>query len=96
VGERKEDRGKTRYPFFRPLTIRIGDNRIPGFSREVSEVGIGLLHAAELAPGEFELAIPTQRGYLVHVRTSVLWCTACGQGWFISGGEFIGISRIGT
>jgi hypothetical protein len=41
---KKETRDEDRYPFFRPVTIDIGKFRLSGFSREVSERGIGLLH----------------------------------------------------
>ena len=76
--------------------IKVGNIRLTAFSREVSETGIGLLHNAELAPGEVEIAILTEQAFAVHIRTQILWCTPCGQGWYISGGEFVGINRIGV
>jgi hypothetical protein len=96
ASEKKERRDTVRYAFFRPVTILIGENRLSGFSREVSETGIGLLHNANLTPGEVEVVIPTEQGFSVHIRTQIQWCTPCGEDWYISGGEFVGITRIGA
>ena len=85
-----------RYSFFRPIVIHFGRQRIAAFSREVSELGIGLLHNADLTLGEVEIGIPTEEGYSVRIRTNILWCEPCGEGWFISGGTFIGIAGIGA
>lgn len=94
--EETERREMVRYAFFRPVTIYIGKTPLSGFCREVSETGIGLLHNAELTPSEIEIAIPTEQGFSVHIRTQITWCTRCGEGWYISGGEFIGIARVGA
>lgn len=93
-GEKKEYRQAIRYSFFRTITISDGDKTFSGFSREVSETGIGMLHNAELSSGEVEVTIPTQQGYSVRLRTRVVWCAPCGDGWYISGGEFVGIAGI--
>ena len=77
------------------MTIDIGKFRLSGFSREISETGIGLLHNAELRNSEVEVTIPTEQGYSVQIRTEIVWCTPCGEGWYISGGRFLGITRIG-
>jgi hypothetical protein len=90
----REMRGEVRYPFFRPVTIDVGKFRLSGFSREVSEGGIGLLHDTVLALGEVEVTILTEEGYSVQVRTQIGWCNPCGKGWFVSGGTFVGISRV--
>jgi hypothetical protein len=31
----------------------------------------------------------------VRVRTRLLWCRQCGDGWYISGGKFLGIVGLG-
>jgi hypothetical protein len=46
--------------------------------------------------GEVEVAMPTEQGYSVHIRTKIQWCNSLGEGWYISGGQFIGITRIGA
>jgi len=91
---KKEMRDDVRYPYFRPVTIDIGKFRLSGFSREVSERGIGLLHNMVLALGEVEVTISTEEGYSVQVRTQIGWCNPCGEGWYISGGTFVGISCV--
>lgn len=88
AGQKREYRETVRYSFFRPVTIHVGTTSFSAFSREVSERGIGLLHSAELQPGDVEITIPTEQGYSVRIRTNLLWCHACGEGWYISGGEF--------
>jgi hypothetical protein len=95
ASEKSEGRGATRYSFFRPITLFVGKERHTGFSREVSETGIGLMHTIELSPGEVEVVIPTQQRYSVRIRTRIIWCKPCGEGWYISGGEFLGIAGIG-
>ncbi len=95
ASDKRERRDGVRYAFFRPVRIHIGGHRFSGFSREISETSIGLLHNADLTPGEVEVAIATEQGYSVHIRTQIVWCQPCGEGSYISGGEFVGMTRIG-
>ncbi len=93
----KDRRGEVRYPFFRPISVQVPSGRpCVAFSREISSVGIGLLHSEQLATGEVELSIPSKKGYSIRVRTKILWCKPCGEGWFISGGQFVGTAFIGS
>lgn len=94
AGEKLEYRETVRYSFFRPVTIHAGTKSFSAFSREVSERGIGLLHSAELQPDNVEVIIPTEQGYSVRIRTQLLWTHPCGEGWYISGGEFLEIVGI--
>lgn len=88
---RKDRRSEARYPFFRPLSVQTPDGRpCVAFSREISAIGIGLLHNVQLDSGDVELTIPSKKGYSIRVRTRILWCEKCGEDWFISGGRFIG------
>lgn len=96
AGAKRETRIEDRYPFFRPVTIEFGEARMSGFCREVSERGIGLLHFFDLASAEVSVTIRTEQGYQVQARVRIAWCTPCGEGAYISGGEFIGISRVGV
>jgi hypothetical protein len=92
---RKDRRSETRYPFFRQVTLHApGAEPAACFTREISPVGIGLLHNVQLTPGEVELSIPSRRGYSIRVRTRILWCHSCGEGWFISGGLFVGTAFV--
>jgi hypothetical protein len=89
------DRRANRFAFFRPVTIHTeGDRRYSAFSRDISEWDIGLLHSFELPPGEVGIAISSHRGYSVPLRARIIWCRPCGEGWYISGGEFVGISPL--
>jgi hypothetical protein len=94
--ERNERRSTARYSFFRRVSIHAeGKSLCTAFTREISTVGIGLLHNIELVPSEIEITIPSKRGHSVRVRTRIVWCHPCGEGWYISGGDFLGITRIG-
>lgn len=86
----RDRRSAIRYPFFRRVTVRLPDRNTVAFSREISTVGIGLLHDTELSPGEIELLIPSRRGHSIRVRTRIVWCQPCGEGWYLSGGQFVG------
>jgi hypothetical protein len=94
-GEDKRDRRSVvRYPFFRPLSIRMDGHCYSALSREISTAGIGLLHNFELATREVEIDIRSSRGHLIRVRTRIIWCHACGEGWYVSGGQFLGLIGI--
>lgn len=92
---RRDRRSETRYPFFRQISLHVpGGQTCVAFSREISSVGIGLLHNVPLAQGEVELSIPSRKGYSIRVRTKILWCNPCGEGWYISGGQFVGTAFV--
>jgi hypothetical protein len=80
--------------FFRPVAIHIRRHAVSGFSRELAETGIGLPHNANLSPGEVDIAIATEQGFLIRIRTRIVWCEPCGEGWYVSG-ELVGTTRIG-
>jgi hypothetical protein len=89
-------RRSNRHAFFRSVTIRMNGGRLhSAFSRDISELGIGLLHNFELPPGEVGIAISSARGYSIPLRARIVWCRPCGAGWYLSGGEFVGISHPG-
>ncbi|REK10530.1 MAG: hypothetical protein DWQ37_16175 [Planctomycetota bacterium] len=92
---RKDRRAETRYPFFRQIMLMV-TGKVPthAFTREISSVGVGLLHDVPLVPGEVELSIPSKKGYSIRVRTKILWCSPCGEGWYISGGQFVGTAFV--
>lgn len=89
-GPTNERRSDVRYPFFRPLSVQMAGRRYSAFGREISASGIGMLHNFELSTGEAEIDIPKEPGQSIRVRTRIHWCRSCGEGWFISAGEFIG------
>ena len=89
-------RHELRYPFFRRVSVHTADGRrYSAFTREISASGVGLIHNMELLSGEVELTIPSERGCSIRVRTRIVWCQSCGEGWYLSGGKFVGIAGIG-
>jgi hypothetical protein len=90
----RDRRATPRFPFFRRIAIRMPGAEPVAFSREISSLGIGMLHNVELELGEVELAIPNKRGLSIRVRTRIRWCQPCGEGWYISGGEFVGAASV--
>jgi len=93
--ENKDRRREVRYAFFRPVTIETDDGkRYSAFSREIAASGIGLIHNIDLPEGEVGITISSEGGYSIRVRTKIVWCQPCGEGWFISGGHFAGIASV--
>ncbi len=90
--EQLERRGEPRHPFFRPVSVHIEGpprRQFSAFSREISKTGMGLLHNMPLEPGEMTLAILGPVGEVCRFRMQLIWCRPCGEGWYLSGGQFI-------
>ena len=97
VPHKTDRRGDVRYALFRPVSIELDDGQsLSAFTREISETGIGLIHSMDLPEGEVEISVRSECGYAVRVRTRIVWCESCGDGWFISGGQFAGVASIGN
>ncbi len=94
-----ERRDEQRQPFFRPVTIFVetqDDVRSnPGFTRDISPSGVGLLHNMPLEECEVIVAIPRQLEGPVHLRCQVNWCQPCGDGWYLSGCRFLKVAASG-
>lgn len=75
-------RSKKRYPFFRPVSVKVDGHSYSAFTREISATGFGLLHNMELPLKEVEILVAGQRQTL---RAEVERCEPCGEGWYISG-----------
>jgi hypothetical protein len=92
---KRDRRSDVRFSFFRAVTIELPDGQhLSAFSRDISSSAIGLLHDRELPRGEIVLSIPTQQGFAVRVRVRIARCESCGAGWYISGGEFVGVPTV--
>src|SRR4051812_46863472 len=95
VSDKRDRRGVSpRHPFFRPVSVCVNGCKLSAFSRDMSETGIGLLHSFDLQLGETEIVISSVKGYSVSVLTRIVWCRPCGEGWYFSGGEFVGAPNI--
>ncbi len=93
--ENKDRRRDVRYAFFRPVSVEVEEGqRYSAFSREISASGIGLIHNIEFPNSEVEISVSSEQGYSIRVRTRIMWCTPCGEGWYISGGKFVGIASV--
>lgn len=93
--ENRDRRRDVRYAFFRPVTVEFDDgHQHSAFSREISATGVGLFHSVDLSGREVEISISSEQGYLIRVRCKILWCQPCGEGWYISGGRFMGIAAV--
>lgn len=92
--EQLERRSKVRYPFFRAVTLAPdGEGRsYSAFTRDLTRSGVGLLHNMPLDHGEATLTIPSAQNDALRARITIVWCRPCGEGWYISGGEFIGLA----
>ncbi len=92
-----EERGDAiRTPFFGPINITIVEKsqqwQFSGFSRELSSSGIGMLHSMPLEAGEVVLVTISRRSAPdIRLRSKLRWCEPCGEGWYISGAEFLDV-----
>lgn len=87
----KERRLEERIPYFRPVSIAVNGHNYTAFSREISSSAIGLLHIMELPLDVVEVSISTESGHRGALPVRIRWCESCGEGWYISGGEFVDI-----
>jgi hypothetical protein len=88
--ELTDRRAEMRHPFFAPVDVQFHDaNHLSAFSREISPLGIGLLHNAPLAPETVTIRLRGPGGTPLSVQTQILWCKPCGEGWYLSGGRFL-------
>lgn len=91
-------RASVRSPFFGPVTITLGSDHFPRFSafaRDLSPVGIGLLHIMPLDRGEVVVHLSAGHESPIAMRTQIIWCEDCGEGWYISGGRFLDLAGSG-
>lgn len=92
--EEDERRSVSREPFFRAVTVEVdhqgGPQQLSGFSRDISPKGIGLLHNFPLQPAdEVVLTIHSENLGKIRVRSQIMWCSPCTEGWHLSGARFL-------
>jgi hypothetical protein len=91
-------RSAPRNPFFRPISMTwrfASQERRVAFTRELSSSGIGLLHAYPVSRGEVLVTVSSEHGDPVLFRVYLLWCRPCGEGWYLSGGQILGLGESG-
>jgi hypothetical protein len=87
-----ERRAEKREPFFHPVTLVLGQDpqrKFTCFSRDIAASGIGLLHYMAVEPGEVVLTISSKSCGNVRIRSEIVWCRPCGEGWYLSGARFV-------
>ena len=81
-----------RHPFFRPVTITTGGGtgtKLSAVSRDISRMGIGLLHSMPLDAGRVMLQVPSTTGHELDICAELRWCAPASEGWYVSGGRFV-------
>jgi hypothetical protein len=90
-----ERRAEPRHPFFCPVFVMPqGDRsrRFSAYAREISHSGIGLLHNMKLESGPATLVIANPKGTRRQFTAEIVWCRPSGEGWYISGCRFTGVT----
>lgn len=72
-----------------PAEVSTGrGNTVSCMTREISRLGIGLLHRGALTPGEVTVRMASETRQFEY-RVLVEWCYPCENGMFMSGGRFL-------
>jgi hypothetical protein len=89
--EDDERRKQGRHPYFHPVTIQLKESPelYSAFSRDVSITGIGLLHWMPIPPQIIRVVLTPPNSPTLRVRVKISWCSAWGEGWYISGGRYL-------
>ena len=91
----KERREYSRKTLFRPVTLYLGRNSTEpkiAFSRDISSVGIGLVHDFDVQQGTLAtLAVHRLWDEPIILRGEVRWCQAYGNGWNLSGWNILSV-----
>jgi hypothetical protein len=69
------------------ITTRRG-NVISAMTREISRLGIGMLHKGAVSPGEVTVRMASETREFEY-RVLIEWCHPCENGMFLSGGRFL-------
>jgi hypothetical protein len=87
-----ERRTAERNGFFAPVNLKpctAPTQRWSAFSRDLSSDGIGLLHNMAIERGTIcEVSVKCNGAELRH-EAECMWCTAAGEGWYLSGWRFL-------
>ena len=63
-------------------------NTISAMTREISRIGVGLLHRGAVNPGEATVRMASETREFEY-RVVIEWCHPCDNGMFMSGGRFL-------
>ena len=88
--DEQEQRQEFRLPFFRPATVTRQDGTTHQvFTRDISRLGIGLLHKMPIEPGLVTVAVQLRTGTTVDFEAELLWCDATRSNRYASGARFL-------
>ena len=91
----RERRNNSRKNFVRQVTVVLCEqpkNRLNGFTRDLSDGGIGLIHKFQVEPGSKALVtIHRLWDQPVVLKCETQWSTSNHQGWFQSGWRILSI-----
>ena len=59
-----------------------------GVEKVIATAAVGSLRM-DMKPGEIVLRIPSESFGDVRIRSEVVWCRPCGEGWYLSGARFV-------
>jgi hypothetical protein len=91
---RLDARAVPRKSYFGAVTVCLcgaPDPKLSAFARDISPLGIGLVHTRPIESGEVIVTLDLPSGGSVRLRTEIIWCKSFGDGWYASGGRFIDV-----
>ena len=90
---RPEQRDAPRRSYFGAVTVIPAAPRaeLSAFARDISPLGIGLVHTKPIENGEVVVTLDLPSGRTIRLRTEIIWCKCFGDGWYASGGRFIDV-----
>lgn len=88
--EEAGQRSRDRIPFIHPVVIELSEDgrRISGLTRDISAMGIGLVHGVEVDPQRVIVEARSSSDQVFRLDVDILWSVSCGAGWHFSGGLF--------
>ena len=92
--DRLDQRTAPRKSYFGPVAISLDgapEVKLSAFARDVSPLGIGLVHIMPVREGEVVVSLELPSGNTIALRTEIVWCKNFGDGWYASGGRFIDV-----
>ncbi len=91
--ERAENRSAHREHLVRPVLVALKGHADPikGFSKNISNYGIGLITDSEIPLQTAAITIESLRGPANKVLAECRWCKPFGKNWFLSGWQFINV-----
>jgi hypothetical protein len=96
--DRIDRREAPRQSFFSPVTLSLDGAthlQFSAFARDISPLGIGLVHIMPLEKGEVIVTLRLPSGKTVKLRAEIVWCKDFGDGWYASGGRFLDVLTTG-